>query len=53
MIENLLERLAELFPRQNYQSRLEQYIATKGVKSAADVEYWTREYEKNHAGNLR
>jgi hypothetical protein len=43
----LLERLAEMFPRQNYQSRLDQYLTSKHVQNVADVEYWTRQYEQN------
>ena len=40
----LLERLAEMFPS-TYQSRLEQYIISKRPTNAAEVEYWTREWE--------
>jgi hypothetical protein len=43
----LLERLAEMFPRQDYQSRLDQYLTSKHVQNVADVEYWTRQYEQN------
>jgi hypothetical protein len=53
MIECILEKLAELFPNQDYQSKLERYLAQKQIKSAADVEYWAREYERNHKGNLQ
>jgi hypothetical protein len=45
-IAKLLERLAEMFPQQNYQSRLDAYLSSKPVQSVADVEHWTREYEK-------
>jgi ArsR family metal-binding transcriptional regulator len=41
---SLLERLAEMFPDSNYQSRLEQYINSKHPTNAADVEYWTMQY---------
>lgn len=40
----ILERLAEMFPKQQYQSRLESYIASKHPTSAADVDYWERQY---------
>jgi hypothetical protein len=53
MLENILEKLAEMFPRQHYQSCLERYLAQKQIKSAADAEYWAREYERNHKGNLQ
>jgi hypothetical protein len=41
----LMERLAEMFPKQRYQSRLEQYINSKHPTNAADVDYWQRQYE--------
>jgi hypothetical protein len=47
LMTQLLERLAEMFPKQNYHSRLEQYLNSKHVQSVADVEHWTRQYEKN------
>ena len=40
-----LGRLAELFPRQNYQSELDHYISKKHPKDAADVERYTKEFE--------
>jgi len=51
MLAEILKRLAEMFPRQNYQSRLERYISSRYPKSAADVEYYEREYhQKNKQG---
>ena len=44
MLENLLKRLAGLFPGNNYQSRLEQYIATRHPQNTADVEMLERQY---------
>ena len=44
MLENLLKRLAELFPGSNYQSKLEQYIATRHPQNTADVEMMGRQY---------
>ena len=44
MLENLLNRLAGLFPGNNYQSRLEQYIATRHPQNTADVEMMERQY---------
>ena len=44
MLENLLKRLARLFPGNNYQSRLEQYIATRHPQNTADVEMMERQY---------
>ena len=44
----LLERLAEMFPKQHYQSSLEQYINSKNPTNAAEVEHWQREYETDN-----
>lgn len=41
----MLEQLAEMFPKQHYQTRLEQYIISKNPTNAADVDYWQRQYE--------
>ena len=53
MLLNFLEKLADMFPKEQYQSRLDNYLADKQIKSGADIEYWTREYERNHSGSLR
>ena len=45
-IANLLERLAEMFPRQTYQSQLDQYIQNRRPTSVAEVEYLERKYSK-------
>jgi len=44
MLENLLQRLAQMFPGNDYQSRLEQYIATRQPQNTADVEIMERQY---------
>ena len=44
MFVKFVERLAEMFPKQHYQSRLEQYIASKNPTNAGDVDYWERQY---------
>jgi hypothetical protein len=44
---SFVERLAEMFPQQDYQSRLEQYIHSKRPTNAAEVEYWQRQYDYN------
>ena len=44
ILETILERLAEMFPKQNYQTRLEAYINSKNPQNAADVDYWSRQY---------
>lgn len=52
MFIQIIEHLAEMFPRQNYQSRLEQYLSTKCITSASDVEYWSRQYDKSSDRNF-
>jgi hypothetical protein len=44
MLVNLLERLAEMFPGSDYQSRMENYIVNHNPQTAADVEHWERQY---------
>lgn len=40
----MLEKIIKWFEPKN-QSQLEQYIVSKNPTNAAEVEYWTREYE--------
>lgn len=42
---SLLERLAEMFPKQHYQSELDRYISNRHPQNAADVEHFTKEFE--------
>ena len=44
LMTQLLERLAEMFPKQDFETRLERYIASHYPKNAADVEHWLSEY---------
>lgn len=41
----ILERLAEMFPAQHYQSELDRYITSRHPQHAADVEHYTKEFE--------
>lgn len=52
LMTKLLERLAEMFPKQDYQTRLEQYIASRTPKSVADVEHLEREYHYQNQRSL-
>jgi hypothetical protein len=52
MFIQFIERLAEMFPKQNYQTRLEQYLSTKCIQSTSDVEYWQRQYDKQSDRNF-
>ena len=40
----LMERLAEMFPSSSYQSRLDQYLSTKGITDAAQLENYIQQY---------
>jgi hypothetical protein len=51
-IAKLLERLAEMFPKQNYQSRLDRYLNSKRIQSTAELEHWMRQYDKNDERNF-
>jgi hypothetical protein len=41
----ILERLAEMFPGSSYQSRLDQYLSTKGITDTAQLENYIRQYQ--------
>jgi hypothetical protein len=50
---SLLERLAEMFPDQTYQTRLDQYLNTKGITDAAQLESYIQQFNHNsHKENL-
>jgi hypothetical protein len=44
---SLLERLAEMFPDQNYQTKLDQYLSTKGITDAAQLESYIQQFNHN------
>jgi len=44
----MLERLSEMFPDSNYQSRLDNYLKTKGITDAAQLENYIREFNYSH-----
>lgn len=46
---NILERLAEMFPSDSYQTRLEAYLSKQSITDAAALENHIKEYEyKSH-----
>ena len=51
-IYRMIERLAEMFPKQDYQSRLEQYIVSRRPQSAGDVEFYERQFNQRETGGL-
>ena len=52
MLANLLQRLGQLFPGNDYQSRLEQYIVNRHPQCTADVEHWERRYFEDQRRGL-
>lgn len=49
MMQNILERLAEMFPKQTYQAKLDQYIASRNPQNAADVDVIIKQYEQKQS----
>ena len=41
---SILERLAEMFPNSSYQTRLDQYLSTKGITNAAQLENYIQQF---------
>lgn len=46
LMQTILERLAEMFPEQTYQAKLERYIESKKPSSIEDVHMYIKEFEK-------
>ena len=44
-LANLIERLSEMFPKQDYQSRLEQYIESNKPETVHDVERLQKRFD--------
>ena len=44
----MMERLAEMFPDNSYQSSLDSYLATKGITDAAQLENYINEFNYSH-----
>jgi hypothetical protein len=51
-IARLLERLSEMFPGSDYQSRLDAYLSTKGITDAAQLETYIRQFNSQKEGYL-
>ena len=43
----ILERLAEMFPKHDYQARLERYIASKKPQHPGDIDRLVRQFDLN------
>ena len=51
---NILERLAEIFPKDGYQSRLETYLSRKSITDAATLDNYIKEFTYNsHKENFK
>jgi hypothetical protein len=48
----MLERLAEMFPNSSYQTRLDQYLSTKGITDAAQLENYIRQFNSQKESYL-
>jgi len=48
----ILERLAEMFPGSNYQTRLDSYLSTKGITDAAQLETYIRQFNSQKENYL-
>jgi hypothetical protein len=44
-LAKILERLSEMFPRQDYYTRLERYVASKNPDSISEIEYLCKKFE--------
>ena len=40
----IIERLTEMFPGSSYQSSLDEYLSTKGITDAAQLENYIQQY---------
>jgi hypothetical protein len=48
----IMERLSEMFPGSSYQSRLDQYLSTKGITDAAQLENYIRQFNSQKENYL-
>jgi hypothetical protein len=48
----IMERLSEMFPGSSYQSRLDQYLSTKGITDAAQLENYIRQFNSQKESYL-
>jgi hypothetical protein len=48
----IMERLSEMFPGSSYQSRLDDYLSTKGITDAAQLENYIRQFNSQKEGYL-
>ncbi len=46
LMQVILERLAEMFPKESYQARLEKYIESKNPQCPEDVHMYIKSFEE-------
>jgi FtsZ-interacting cell division protein YlmF len=51
-IIDMLEKLAEMFPKQDYYTRLDRYISSRQPKNTADVENLQQQFEQQNRRGL-
>lgn len=49
---DLMERLSEMFPGSNYQSRLDSYLSAKGITDAAQLENYIKQFNSQKESYL-
>lgn len=47
-----MERLSEMFPGSSYQTRLEQYLSTKGITDAAQLENYIQQFNSHKENHI-
>ena len=45
MLKTILDSLKKIFPGSDPHYRMEQYLLSKNIKTASDIEHWQRQYE--------
>lgn len=48
MIGYIQKMFSDFKKPQTYGSELEQYIVSKNPTSAAEIDHWTRQFDRNH-----
>jgi hypothetical protein len=51
-LANLIERLAEMFPRQDYSARLDRYVAAQKPTSLSEIEHWQNQFDQHEFNRI-
>jgi hypothetical protein len=49
---SILERLSEMFPGSSYQTRLDNYLSTKGITDAGQLENYIKQFNSQKENYL-